>query len=106
MLFVWCFFKQETAYDMRISDWSSDVCSSDLHWPLARVLRRTNDNARFVAKSTKLQMILVPAKRLVSAAIWKRSTFRKFSLCIRFLQLSRNGIACDRVPLFTIFPFS
>src|SRR3546814_5976210 len=24
------FFKQETAYDMRISDWSSDVCSSDL----------------------------------------------------------------------------
>src|SRR3546814_5357258 len=25
------FFKQETAYEMRISDWSSDVCSSDLH---------------------------------------------------------------------------
>src|SRR3546814_16738026 len=27
---VFFFFKQETAYDMRISDWSSDVCSSDL----------------------------------------------------------------------------
>src|SRR3546814_3040824 len=27
---VVCFFKQKTAYDMRISDWSSDVCSSDL----------------------------------------------------------------------------
>src|SRR3546814_10161491 len=27
---VWFFFKQKTAYDMRISDWSSDVCSSDL----------------------------------------------------------------------------
>src|SRR3546814_15173602 len=27
------FFKQKTAYDMRISDWSSDVCSSDLHPP-------------------------------------------------------------------------
>src|SRR3546814_8318119 len=25
------FFKQMTAYEMRISDWSSDVCSSDLH---------------------------------------------------------------------------
>src|SRR3546814_5144404 len=25
------FFKQNTAYEMRISDWSSDVCSSDLH---------------------------------------------------------------------------
>src|SRR3546814_1161418 len=31
MQFVWCFFfKQKTAYEMRISDWSSDVCSSDL----------------------------------------------------------------------------
>src|SRR3546814_9318191 len=30
--FVLCifFFKQKTAYEMRISDWSSDVCSSDL----------------------------------------------------------------------------
>src|SRR3546814_10029983 len=29
-IFVVFFFKQKTAYDMRISDWSSDVCSSDL----------------------------------------------------------------------------
>src|SRR3546814_2450918 len=28
--FIFCFFKQKTAYEMRISDWSSDVCSSDL----------------------------------------------------------------------------
>src|SRR3546814_3224965 len=27
------FFKQKTAYEMRISDWSSDVCSSDLQTP-------------------------------------------------------------------------
>src|SRR3546814_5152487 len=28
---MWClFFKHTTAYDMRISDWSSDVCSTDL----------------------------------------------------------------------------
>src|SRR3546814_2233198 len=27
---VFLFFKQKTAYEMRISDWSSDVCSSDL----------------------------------------------------------------------------
>src|SRR3546814_9743201 len=26
------FFKQKTAYELRISDWSSDVCSSDLRW--------------------------------------------------------------------------
>src|SRR3546814_10596603 len=35
MLYFYCwsfffFFKQKTAYEMRISDWSSDVCSSDL----------------------------------------------------------------------------
>src|SRR3546814_1362187 len=29
-LVVIFFFKQKTAYEMRISDWSSDVCSSDL----------------------------------------------------------------------------
>src|SRR3546814_9550493 len=34
-MLLWCcmfffFFKQKTAYEMRISDWSSDVCSSDL----------------------------------------------------------------------------
>src|SRR3546814_9839909 len=37
MLFIVCvtffFFKQKTAYEMRISDWSSDVCSSDLTAP-------------------------------------------------------------------------
>src|SRR3546814_19640756 len=31
--FVFFFFKQKTAYEMRISDWSSDVCSSDLFDP-------------------------------------------------------------------------
>src|SRR3546814_20594998 len=29
-MFIFFFFKQKTAYEMRISDWSSDVCSSDL----------------------------------------------------------------------------
>src|SRR3546814_4213318 len=31
------FFKQKTAYEMRISDWSSDVCSSDLVTPATSV---------------------------------------------------------------------
>src|SRR3546814_4985977 len=30
MYFLFFLFKQKTAYEMRISDWSSDVCSSDL----------------------------------------------------------------------------
>src|SRR3546814_296215 len=35
-LVLFFFFKQKTAYDMRISDWSSDVCSSDLKGRPAR----------------------------------------------------------------------
>src|SRR3546814_2507101 len=30
LYYICFFFKQKTAYDLRISDWSSDVCSSDL----------------------------------------------------------------------------
>src|SRR3546814_5895377 len=41
------FFKQKTAYEMRISDWSSDVCSSDLQYEVdvanrTQVFRNTN----------------------------------------------------------------
>src|SRR3546814_1870059 len=40
------FFKQKTAYDMRISDWSSDVCSSDLFAPAQQaVLAAVGDPA-------------------------------------------------------------
>src|SRR3546814_4891496 len=41
-LIIFCvfFFKQKTAYDMRISDWSSDVCSSDLDPGRSRVHMR------------------------------------------------------------------
>src|SRR3546814_4956129 len=43
------FFKQKTAYEMRISDWSSDVCSSDLarlSQPLPQRLAHTHISAR------------------------------------------------------------
>src|SRR3546814_5595689 len=33
IVYLFFFFKQKTAYEMRISDWSSDVCSSDLVFP-------------------------------------------------------------------------
>src|SRR3546814_3578645 len=47
MIFVMCFFfffKQKTAYEMRISDWSSDVCSSDL---LAKLSQATAQGALY-----------------------------------------------------------
>src|SRR3546814_12606268 len=51
------FFKQKTAYEMRISDWSSDVCSSDL--PAAHIARdqprvtrqRADDRAMFAMRA-------------------------------------------------------
>src|SRR3546814_4924103 len=43
------FFKQKTAYELRISDWSSDVCSSDLdlqsHDRSPLLARRQNDSS-------------------------------------------------------------
>src|SRR3546814_4884337 len=38
-LLLFFFFKQKTAYEMRISDWSSDVCSSDLSMPKDNIQR-------------------------------------------------------------------
>src|SRR3546814_2569070 len=40
VLCVFFFFKQKTAYEMRISDWSSDVCSSDLVQDWSRLAER------------------------------------------------------------------
>src|SRR3546814_1434114 len=39
------FFKQKTAYEMRISDWSSDVCSSDLRAKIAVEIEQFKKNA-------------------------------------------------------------
>src|SRR3546814_6364403 len=52
------FFKQKTAYEMRISDWSSDVCSSDLG-DEARVLVPLGDDVRPPDVSEELRDRLV-----------------------------------------------
>src|SRR3546814_5339786 len=51
------FFKQKTAYEMRISDWSSDVCSSDLRKTFQSACRLAMD------RSCK-ELICVPAVNL------------------------------------------
>src|SRR3546814_663418 len=57
-LMVFFFFKQKTAYEMRISDWSSDVCSSDLalaegidHGPLPCAILEPGDDADAIEAS-------------------------------------------------------
>src|SRR3546814_1856243 len=69
------FFKQKTAYEMRISDWSSDVCSSDLvdtcHFK-GNYPDRCSIQAAFVPESTPASMVtqsmfwseLLPAQKL------------------------------------------
>src|SRR3546814_17335979 len=53
------FFKQKTAYELRISDWSSDVCSSDLH---QRIFARAVDARRADHRFDFLHLILVAAE--------------------------------------------
>src|SRR3546814_9257143 len=65
------FFKQKTAYEMRISDWSSDVCSSDLA-PQLLALRMPERGARtHVVEAEQVQLDAEPAVvallRLVAA---------------------------------------
>src|SRR3546814_5695128 len=70
LLFVF-FFKQKTAYEMRISDWSSDVCSSDLEFcthgygatSLNQIVRaagvsKTTLYARFASKNELFRAIM------------------------------------------------
>src|SRR3546814_4871856 len=57
MYFFFFFFKQKTAYEMLISDWSSDVCSSDLY---LLNLADTNSFVLFALASVLVSMALVP----------------------------------------------
>src|SRR3546814_3077349 len=59
MLCLFFFFKQKTAYEWRISDWSSDVCSSDLIND-----RKLPDKAIDVIDEVgAMQMLVAPSKR-------------------------------------------
>src|SRR3546814_4268634 len=57
---VFFFFKQKTAYEMRISDWSSDVCSSDLR---QRDLRADPADLQQVAEQHALTLMQEAVQR-------------------------------------------
>src|SRR3546814_7453022 len=69
------FFKQKTAYEMRISDWSSDVCSSDLH-RLARETRALG-GGRALHPRAALVRDAAPGKRDRAAQAERRARDRK-----------------------------
>src|SRR3546814_10948730 len=58
--FSFFFFKQKTAYEMRISDWSSDVCSSDLAGRVAaeRSTRRASERAAVMLETVREPIVL------------------------------------------------
>src|SRR3546814_2349528 len=69
-LFFFFFFKQKTAYEMRISDWSSDVCSSDLLEQSAEKAARMpsfENSFRNLYLNQRVNMV----SAFVSPAVWK-----------------------------------
>src|SRR3546814_6951144 len=67
LLYFFCFFKQKTAYEMRISDWSSDVCSSDLADRLERGVRCRRQ--RIVGARRQLDDVIVEILAAVIGAV-------------------------------------
>src|SRR3546814_7077346 len=68
------FFKQKTAYEMRISDWSSDVCSSDLsarQYPRRHLLPAAD--VRPLRLSGIVRRLQCGTGRLFRLAGWQRS---------------------------------
>src|SRR3546814_8077368 len=62
MFVMFFFFKQKTAYEMRISDWSSDVCSSDLiAWGIAEAMHKQGAELAFTYQIERLKGRVVQA---------------------------------------------
>src|SRR3546814_7829008 len=80
------FFKQKTAYEMRISDWSSDVCSSDLVRRPDQSTRPTGRSARGVrceprdlaSQNLSILPARLPGPRPRPRVIWDRAKTRGF----------------------------
>src|SRR3546814_8724151 len=85
------FFKQKTAYEMRISDWSSDVCSSDL---LA-------DFGNFGFGAEILDLRLQDFRNLCGADVHHATPFMAV---LRLLSLLRTEASIMRDPSLTTRP--
>src|SRR3546814_13127027 len=65
--FCFFFFKQKTAYEMRISDWSSDVCSSDLKKADATAAAEAERQAARIAAQEKITQARAAAAAVEAA---------------------------------------
>src|SRR3546814_1938398 len=89
------FFKQKTAYEMRISDWSSDVCSSDLkQYP--QVIATLDLNNRVVDLVSENYDVAIRTGHLSdSRLIGRRIGSRKLYLCATPDYLEKHGVPSD-----------
>src|SRR3546814_10399216 len=110
LVLVFCFFKQKTAYEMRISDWSSDVCSSDLLIAILKLCAEGNDPSihlradRLVAqigvdcisevngRRSLGQLLQLALRREREDAILIHRHMRMFEQFVRVLALFQNLI--------------
>src|SRR3546814_6160268 len=83
VFFFFFFFKQKTAYEMRISDWSSDVCSSDLQFHPA--FRRSGSRSRLPDGRRRDQ------GRPSDRSLWRADR--------RSQRGAVSGIRCDQVEI-------
>src|SRR3546814_13622110 len=65
MVVFFFFFKQKTAYEMRISDWSSDVCSSDLTVNLSAVVQQVLEDQAVASVARDVQLAYEPPPGVV-----------------------------------------
>src|SRR3546814_19416028 len=70
MCLLFFFFKQKTAYEMRISDWSSDVCSSDLFQRATWGLNQWTAIVAVLGFARRLAPGDSPALRYLTAAVF------------------------------------
>src|SRR3546814_11887036 len=70
------FFKQKTAYEMRISDWSSDVCSSDLRLSLYLYFRNSlGDNLMSITSRILPYKMKIAEQRRAEYRAWHDREF-------------------------------
>src|SRR3546814_5160156 len=69
MYFCFFVFKQKTAYEVRISDWSSDVCSSDL---ARTALLQPSTSSRISASARVSSVVAVAAVVMMFLSRWSR----------------------------------
>src|SRR3546814_8110987 len=107
------FFKQKTAYEMRISDWSSDVCSSDLAADIAANARyrERRRNPGFAARWHEAlcegfarleaellsEALFAPTGNVKDATLKSRA--QKYRLGLSLLAAHRAAVRGARLPL-------